>query len=78
MIMILDIAGLSSAAWYRKTSKGSDPEKKRPGPVPTLSDARIVDEIRVEIKDPKFHSEGYKKISKRLRNRGYCQDEFNK
>lgn len=70
MRMILDIAGLSSAAWYRKNSKGSDPQRRKPGLNPIWSDERIVDEIRSEIKNSKFHSEGYKKIYKRIKNRG--------
>ncbi len=68
--MVLSVAGLSSAAWYRKTSKGSAPNKVKPGRKPTLSDDMIVDEIKTELNVSKFHSEGYKKIHKRLRARG--------
>lgn len=71
MSLILKIAGLSSGAWYRK--KPSEDEKKirrKRGPTPKWSDAQVLQEIRVVLAESNFYGEGYKKVTKRLHNRG--------
>jgi len=68
MVMILKIAGLSSAAWYRR--KPDRVEKKRPGPKPLISDQDLLTETKREINDSIFTGEGYLKIHKRMHKRG--------
>jgi len=64
---VLKIAKISSSAWYGKKHYKSD--KLKPGPKPKVSDENILAEIKTEIKNPVFHSEGYKKVHARIRNR---------
>jgi transposase InsO family protein len=68
MRMILKIAGLSSAAWYRRKPDRS--EKRRPGPKPLVPDQVLLVEAKREINDSIFTGEGYQKIHKRMRVRG--------
>lgn len=68
MSMILKIAGLSSAAWYRR--KVENMEKKRTGPKPLVSDQDLLIETKTEINNSTFTGEGYQKIHKRMRKRG--------
>ena len=68
MNRILAVAGLSSAAYYRKKPAGK--EKVRRGPKPKISDEDLLVEIRAEILNSVFTDEGYKKIWKRMRKRG--------
>ena len=65
--MILKIANISSASWYGKPA--SKNKGFKPGPKPIVSDDKLLDEINKEIQDPVFHSEGYKKVHARIRNR---------
>ena len=67
MSLILSVAGLSSAAYYRK--KEPDSKKDRPGPKPTITDDQLLIEIRNEIRESPFLDEGYKKTWKRLQRR---------
>lgn len=68
MSMILTVAGLSSAAYYRKNElKG---QKARPGPRPAITDDQLLMEIRKEILEGLFLDEGVKKTWKRLQRRG--------
>lgn len=65
--MILKISNISSAAWYgRRNSKN---QKLNPGPKPKVSDIKLLAEIKNEIKVSVFHSEGYKKVHARVRNK---------
>ncbi len=68
MKRILAVAGLSSAAYYRKKPAGK--EKVRRGPKPKISDEDLLVEIRSEILNSVFTDEGCKKIWKRMRKRG--------
>jgi putative transposase len=68
MRMILKIAGLSSAAWYRRKPDRS--EKKRPGPKPLVNDEILLAEVKTEINESVFTGEGYEKIHKRMSSRG--------
>jgi putative transposase len=68
MSMILSVAGLSSAAYYRKNEPKD--QKVRPGPRPTIGDDQLLMEIRKEILESPFLDEGYKKTWKRLQRRG--------
>jgi putative transposase len=68
MNRILAVAGLTSAAYYRKKTAGK--EKARRGPKPRICDEDLLVEIRAEILTSTFMDEGYKKIWKRLRKRG--------
>lgn len=68
MNRILAVAGLTSAAYYRKMPVGK--EKARRGPKPKISDEGLLVEIRAEILNSVFTDEGYEKIWKRLRKRG--------
>ncbi|TSA37973.1 MAG: hypothetical protein D4R64_04395 [Porphyromonadaceae bacterium] len=61
---ILEAAGLSSAAYYRKKPVGK--EKTRSGPKSGISDEVLLAEIRTEIKESIFVDEGYKKIWKKI------------
>lgn len=65
--LILRVAGVSSAGWYGKKSKGAK-ELKR-GPKTAISDYELTIQIRREIMGSLFHSEGYKKIRARLKRR---------
>lgn len=68
MCMILKVAELSSAAWYRrKPDRGN---KKCPGPKPLVSDEELLVEVKKEINNSIFTGEGYQKIHKRLHVRG--------
>lgn len=68
MSLILSVAGLSSAAYYRK--KAPKLEKVRPGPKPAIDDDQLLIEIRNEIRMNLFVDEGCKKTWKRLQRRG--------
>ena len=68
MRLILKVVGYSSSAWYTKPKEG---ETKRPGPIPAIDDVKALVLIKEEIKDSKFHSEGYIKIKKRMDKKGY-------
>lgn len=71
MSVILQVAGLSSGAWYRKKPPESKEKKKQNrGPSPKYSDAQVLQEIRVILAESPFYGEGYKKITQRLHNRG--------
>ena len=65
--LVLKIAKISSAAWYRK--KRLKNKKLKPGRKPAVSDEKLLSEINAEIADPVFHSEGYKQVHARIRNR---------
>jgi len=67
MSVILEAAGLSSAAWYRKKKETFGVKR---GPKTVLSDEILLEETKAEIKRSKFHSEGYKKIHARMKKRG--------
>lgn len=68
MSLILSVAGLSSAAYYRKDAPKIN--KARPGPKPSITDDQLLMEIRKEILESPFLDEGYKKTWKRLQRRG--------
>jgi len=68
MRLILKVVGYSSSAWYTKPKEG---EKRRPGPVPAIDDVKALTLIKDEIKDSKFHSEGYIKVKKRMEKKGH-------
>jgi putative transposase len=68
MKRILAIAGLSSAAYYRKKPAGK--ENVCRGPKPKISDEDLLVEIRAEILHSIFTDEGYKKVWKRMQKRG--------
>ena len=69
MRQILTAAGFSSAGWYGKKRRQGIAYKK-PGPEPILSDEKLLEEILKEIRNSIFNSQGYKKISRRLKERG--------
>ena len=66
--LILKVAGVSSASWYGK--RLAMITKRKPGPKPVIADEKLLVELRTEIKNSKFNSEGYKKVHKRIRKRG--------
>ncbi len=68
MSLILSVAGLSSAAYYRKNEPKIN--KVRPGPKPSITDDQLLIEIRKEILGNLFIDEGCKKTWKRLQRRG--------
>jgi len=69
--MVLLVGEVPSSVWY--TDRLKKGKKRKPGPNPTVNDVELLKEIKDEIKNSKFHSEGYKKIHKRLNRRGvYC------
>ncbi len=65
--MVLGIGDISSSTWYSKSTEKKN--KQKPGPKPVVSDEDLLVELKKEIAEAKFHSEGYKKIHKRVRNR---------
>jgi hypothetical protein len=66
--LVLKVVGLSSAAWY---SASREKElKKRPGPIPLVSDEELLAAIREDLATSRFHSEGHKKVRARLRRQG--------
>jgi transposase InsO family protein len=62
---LLKASGISRACFY-DTRKRRETSKKR-GPKPHFSDDQVLKAVREEIKNSHFHSEGYKKIHKRVR-----------
>jgi transposase InsO family protein len=78
MRLILRVAGLTSAAWYRKPMYRK--EKVRRGPRIKITDKDLLDEIRKEITQGHFVDEGYKKTWKRLKRRGIkvCKARVNR
>ncbi|MBP6969328.1 MAG: IS3 family transposase [Prolixibacteraceae bacterium] len=66
--LVLKVAGITSAAWYRKPKHGK--EKARRGPRVVITDQALLDEVREEITRGHFIDEGYKKTWKRLKRRG--------
>jgi putative transposase len=65
--LILKVAEVSSASWYgKRLSLG---HKVKPGPRPIVTDVDLLLEIKAEILNGDFHSEGYKKIHARIRSR---------
>jgi len=68
---VLRVSGLSSAAWYSKRTGKPLAEKQKPGPKPKYSDAQILAELKVMLKNPLFTGEGYKKLQVRLLKRGF-------
>jgi len=67
MKKVLEVAGLSSAAWYGKERRSE--EKKRPGPKPAYSDEAVLRSVEAYLEDPLFAGEGYIKLKKRIRTR---------
>lgn len=68
MNMVLNVAGVSSAAWYGNRARKEG--KLKTGPKTSISDDELLIEIKKEILDSRFHSEGYKKVRARLKRRG--------
>ena len=68
MSMVLSVAGVSSAAWYGNRARKEG--KLKTGPKTPFSDDELLIEIKKEILDSRFHSEGYKKVRARLKRRG--------
>lgn len=68
MTLVLLVSNYSSAAWYGGKTTSSDKIKK--GPKPFLDDDQALEAIKVEITKSRFHSEGYIKLSKRLKKSG--------
>lgn len=66
--MVLYVAGLSRAAWYGKGRHSG--EKKRPGPKPAICDEKLLEAVREDLAQSRFHSEGHKKVLARLRRQG--------
>ena len=71
--LILSVCELSSAAWYKKPDT-KIPLQKR-GPKPKTDDSTILNAIKNEIKESRFHSEGYKKICARINYKGIIVDK---
>jgi len=69
MTMLFLVAGISSSAYYDKRKSKEFPCKR--GPKPIYSDEVILAQIRYEIENCCFHSEGYKKIHARLKKKGF-------
>lgn len=68
--LMLKVANLSSGAWYaRRPCKATD-QKQKPGPQVAFSDEKVLSEVRAYLADPYFSGEGYKKLWKRLKDRG--------
>lgn len=65
---VLQMVGLSSAAWY--TASRAKTTKQRPGPKPVISDEQLVMAIREDLEASLFHSEGHKKVRARLHRKG--------
>jgi transposase InsO family protein len=70
---VLRVVGLSSAAWYGKTRIKSTFLK--PGPIPEINDAKLDMLTKKEATNGIFHSQGYKKITRRLQAAGHKVDK---
>lgn len=68
MRLILKVVGYSSSTWY---TKPVEKKRQRPGPKPKINDDKALSLIKDEIKDSKFHSEGYIKVKKRMDKKGH-------
>jgi transposase InsO family protein len=65
----LEIAELSSGAWYDKRPRKKAEDKHKPGPKTLLSDNDILGQIKRLLKEPLFSGEGYIKIHSRLKRK---------
>lgn len=63
--MIFKIVGYSSSTWYEHPT----PKTGKRGRKPKHSDEHVLQQIKVEIKNSKFNSEGYIKVKKRMQKR---------
>lgn len=68
--LILRVAGLSSAAWYDTRPRKEASEHLKPGPKVRFSDEQVVSAVKEILREPLFHSEGYKKLKVRLAQQG--------
>lgn len=68
MTMVLLVADYSSASWYGIKVASASTTKK--GPKPFLDDAQALEAIKEEIANSRFHSEGYIKLTKRMKKKG--------
>ena len=68
MTMVLLVAYYSSASWYGIKVASASATKK--GPKPFLDDAQALEAIKEEIANSRFHSEGYIKLTKRMKKKG--------
>lgn len=68
MRLILKVVEYSSSTWY---TKPVERKRQRPGPKPKIDDDKALSFIKAEIKNSKFHSEGYIKVKKRMDKKGH-------
>jgi putative transposase len=64
------IWGVSRATIYRHRRPEDHGERRRPGPLGTMSDEALLGEIRKLLTDSPFHGEGHRKLWARLRFAG--------
>lgn len=62
---ILKASGMSRSCFYDKRKKTGNNKKR--GPKTVSSDKQVISAIKNDIENSHFHSEGYKKIHKRIR-----------
>jgi len=67
--MILQVAELSSGAWYDNRPRIKQENKHKRGPVTLLSDDEILSHIRDLLDTPTFFGEGYIKLHERLKRK---------
>lgn len=64
-LLIFKVVGYSSSAWYENPT----PKTGKRGRKPKHSDEIVLKEIKIEIQNSKFNSEGYMKVKQRLGKR---------
>jgi putative transposase len=62
--------GVSRATVHRHLSPAQPEPARRPGPVGSMPDAALLDEIRATLTGSPFHGEGHRKVWARLRLKG--------
>ncbi len=69
--LILNVAGLSRAAWYDKRPRKEQGVRLKTGPKTPVRDQELTTAIETYMKDTMFINEGYIKIHKHLQVQGF-------
>ena len=67
--LILQVAELSSSAWYDNRPRIKGEDKRKRGPTTLLSDDQVLSHIKELLKKPQFLGEGYIKLHSRLKRK---------
>jgi len=67
--LILQVAELSPSAWYDKRVRIKEIDKKKRGPITSISDKIVLEHLREILEEPLFVGEGYIKLHARLKQK---------